>query len=195
MTFASKSLFAFAAVLSLGAPQWVQAEELNLKETPETTTVALSPFSFGPELGGLFALNEELRDKSEAFLELGVATSAIFADHFALGANVDWLLRGSSFGGGITLDYILGQGAFRPFFGVGIGLQYLDNGLKFGDAFGVSGTLHPGILFDITDALQLRLRVPITMVTNQNFDQLAGVDFALLFSSPHRTTRVKKLNY
>lgn len=195
MSFATTSLFAFAALLGLGAPQWVQAEELNLKETPETTTVALSPFSIGPEMGGLFALNDELRDQSEAFLELGVTTSAVFADHFALSANVDWLLRGSSFGGGITLDYIFGQGAFRPFFGAGVGLQYMDNGLRFGDAFGVSGTFHPGILFDITDALQLRVRVPVTMVTNQNFDQLAGVDFALLFSSPHRTTRVKKLTY
>jgi opacity protein-like surface antigen len=186
---------ALAALAIIGSAQWVAAEELNLKETPETTTVALTPFSLGVEVGGLAALNDELRDKNETFFQFGIASSIIFADHFAMGLNFDWFVPGSSMGGGLTLDYILGKGAFRPFAGAGVGLHRFDNDHKFSDEFGISGTVHAGLLFDVMDELQLRVRVPLYMVANKNYDQLAGVDFALLFSNPLRNTRVKKLTY
>jgi|GEM_PF-761951 len=179
----------------LFAVSFGHAEDLNLKETPETTSVSLSPFSFGAEIGGLFALNSELRDQNEAYLELGVATSILFAEQFAVGLHYDWFIPGSSQGGGLTLDYLLGSGAFRPFIGAGLGLHYSDNGQKFGDAFGIAGAGHIGLIFDVLDELQLRIRAPLILVGNNYGDKLAGLDFALLFSGPHRKTKVKKLTY
>jgi hypothetical protein len=195
----SKWISASALALVLGfslsatAPS-TQAEELNLKETPETTSVIVSPFSFGGTVGGLVALNEDLRNENETFLKLGVAASALFAQHFAMGLEYAFILPGSQ-GGSLTLDYLIGEGSFRPFVGANLGLHYIDAGLPFGESFGISGGAQVGVIFDVLDELQLRVRVPFTMVGNQNGDQLAGVDFSLLFSSPHRKTKVKKLNY
>jgi hypothetical protein len=171
------------------------AEDLNLNETADTTTQVVDPLSYGLTLGGLGALNQDLRDESETFLELGFDATILFADHFNAGINFNWLLPGQSKGGGLTLDYLMGDGAFRPFIGMGVGIQYMDERKPFGDAFGIAGRAHAGILFDVMDELQLRLRVPFMMVGNANADQLAGVDFSVLISGPHRHTKVKKLNY
>lgn len=187
--------FASSVALSLSLLAFApQAEELNLNEKADTTTVTVSPFSFGGTVGGLVALNEDLRNENETFLKLGVATSAVFAQHFAMGLEYVFLLPGSQ-GGSLTLDYLFGDGAFRPFVGANLGLHYIDAGLPFGESFGISGGAQVGIIFDILDELQLRVRAPFTVVGNQNGDQFAGVDFSLLFSSPHRKTKVKKLSY
>jgi hypothetical protein len=183
-----------ASILAAAAPA-VHSEELNLNEKADTSAMVLDPLSFGLTVGGLAALNEDLRNESETFLELGVDASILFAEHFNMGLQFNWLLPGQSKGGGLTLDYLLGSGAFRPFIGAGIGIQYMDEGKKFGDAFGIAGRGHAGILFDVMDEMQLRIRVPFIMVGNENADQLVGVDFSILFSGPHRHTKVKKLTY
>jgi len=171
------------------------AEDLNLKASPETTTVALNPFSYGGTVGGLFPVNQELRDEQAAFVNLGLNVDIRFAECFSLGAEYSWLVPGSSQGGGLTLDYLLGKGAFRPFVGVGGGLLYVDEGKPFGNSFGVTGSARVGLLFDVLETLQLRVAVPFTFVGNDNPDQFAGVNFTLLFSGPNRHTQVRKLTY
>jgi hypothetical protein len=183
--------FAFLSLASLAA----YSEELNLHEAADTASMIVDPMSFGVIVGGLTALNDDLRNESESFLELGLEANVLFADQFNMGAYFNWLLPGKSKGGGLSLDYLLGQGPFRPFVGAGIGIQYMDEGKPFGDAFGIAGNGHIGILFDVMDEMQLKLRVPLILVGNQNYDQLVGVDFSLLFSGPHRHTKVKKLTY
>jgi hypothetical protein len=190
-----KHLALWAIGSFLCASPAIQAEDLNLKETPETTSVALNPFSYGATVGGLFAVNKELRDSQAGFLNLGLNADIRFADQFSLGLEYGWLIPGSSQGGGITFDYLLGKGALRPFVGLGGGLTYMDEGKPFGNSFGANGSARIGLLFDVLDQLQLRVAVPFVLIANDNPDQLAGVNFTLLFSGPHRHTQVKKLTY
>ena len=173
-----------------------KAEDLNLKEKPDTVQATLSPLSFGFGLGAISALNTELSDRSPAFLKISLSPTFEVNDHFIAGLDLDWMLPGQNFGAEMSLDYLPVTGAFRPFIGVGGGMRYFDKlGSDFGHDFGPSGTAHVGMLLDIMDELQLRLRVPFYVVGNTAGDRAVGFDASLLFSSPLRTTHVKKLKY
>ncbi|MDB5048592.1 MAG: hypothetical protein JWO30_1663 [Fibrobacteres bacterium] len=186
---------ALTAVIGLaGRP--VNAEELNLNEKPDTVQASLSPYNFGLGAGVLSALNTELSDESPAFLKMSVIQSINFADRWNMGLDLDWMLPGQNWGGNLTLDYLLATGSFKPFLGAGGGFSYFDkSGADFGHNLGASGTVHVGMILDVLDELQLRIRVPFTVVTNDAFDKTVGLDVGFLFSSPHRKTKVRKLIY
>ncbi len=173
-----------------------RAEDVNINEKPETTMVSLMPYSLGVGAGVFSALNTELQDESPAFLKLSIIQSINFADRFNLGLDADWLAPGNNWGGELSLDYLLATGTFKPFFGAGGGIRYFDKAnSNFGHDLGVSGTVHVGMIFDVMDELQLRIRVPFTLVANDAGDRGVGLDVGILFSSPQRTSRVKKLKY
>lgn len=189
-----RSLTLAAAVAIAG--QTVKAEDLNLNEKPDTVRVSLSPYSFGVGAGVISALNDELSDESPAFLKLSVIQSVNFAENWNAGMDLDWMLPGQNWGGDITVDYLLATGGFKPFVGVGAGIRYFDKGgSDFGHDLGASGTVHAGMILDVLDELQLRIRVPFHVVANDAGDRGVGVDVGFLFSSPQRKTRVKKLIY
>jgi hypothetical protein len=96
----------------------------------------------------------------------------------------------------MSVSYLFGNAAFRPFVGAGAGLRSLDyKGEKFGDGLGVEGLVHAGLYLDVLDNLQLRVRVPYRVIANSHKDQAAGLDISLLFSSGMRKTKVRKLTY
>ncbi len=188
------SILAMAASVFLTQAA-AQAEDLNLNNRPETTSVALSPYSFGFGVGAMTALNPELRDESAAHIRLSFAQSIRFQENLDLGLDLDWWGPGGNWGGTLFLDYLIGQGAVRPLIGVGGGIHHWDYYDEFGEGFGAAMTAHAGILLDVTDELQLRVRIPYHLTLNANQDMSAGLDLALLISSPHRKTNVKKLKY
>ncbi len=184
---------AFAFALAGGT---VKAEELNLNEKPDTVTVSLSPYSIGVGGGVISALNTELMDESPAFLKLSVIQSIHFAERWNMDLDMDWLLPGQNWGGELSLDYLLATGNFKPFIGAGGGFRYFDKaGSDFGHDIGASGTVHVGMILDVLDEMQLRIRVPFHIVANDAGDRGVGLDVGLLFSSPLRNTKVKKLKY
>jgi hypothetical protein len=185
---------AFAAMLGAAAGS-ARAEDLNLNEKADTVQASLSPYSLGLGAGVISALNEELSDRSAAFLKLSVIQSLQFTDHLAAGLDLDWMLPGQSFGGELTFDYLMATGAVKPFVGLGGGIRYFDKAGPFGDNLGAAGSIHAGLILDVMDELQLRIRLPYHVVANQAKDQGVGIDVGFLFSSPLRTTRVKKLKY
>src|SRR5258706_6575122 len=139
-------LLTFAAAMAL-AGQAVMAEELNLNEKPDTVLVAsLEPYSFGLGGGVISSLNTELSDRSPTFLNLSVVQPIAFQEHWIAGLDLDWMLPGESWGGDLTLDYLLATGPFKPFIGAGGGFRYFDK-LKssFGNDIGASGTVHVGM--------------------------------------------------
>jgi len=175
-----------------------RGEDLNLNEKPETSMVYLKPFALGFGVGGLASINQELMKQSNMFLKLTVPLSFRFQEHWEVGLDLDWWLPSAAdFGGALNANYVFGQGAFRPFIGAGAGMQYLKHDAypRFGDNFGLEGIAQVGMYFDITDEAQLRLRVPFHVVANNDIDRAAGLDVAILFSSPQRTTKIKKLKY
>ncbi len=172
-----------------------QAENLDLTSHPDTVTVGLSPYSLGFGIGALGAVNHDLSDRSNMFLKLAIAQTIRFQEHWDVGMDLEWWLPGINLGGTMNLDYIFGTGSFKPFVGLGVGMQYIDGYNRFGEGFGIEGTGHLGMYLDVLDNMQLRIRAPLQMVANKNFDHAAGLDIALLFSSPQRNTRVKKLKY
>lgn len=188
-------LLTLLAALSLGG-QAVMAEDLNLNNKADTVTGSLSPYSFGLGAGVVTALNPELEDESPAFMKLSIIQSITFAERWNMGLDLDWLLPGQNWGGELSLDYLLATGSFQPFIGAGGGMRYFDKSSRdFGENIGVSGTVHAGMLLDVMDELQLRIRVPFHMIANRDGDRGVGLDVGFLFSSPHRNTKVRKLKY
>lgn len=181
---------------SAAAPRIASAEDLNLSEKPDTISASLSPYSLGLGAGVISSLNDELSARSAAFMKLSIIQSIQVTDHLSMGLDLDWMLPGQSWGGEISLDYLMATGPIKPFVGVGGGFRYFDKyGSDFGNDLGASGTVHAGMLLDVLDELQLRVRVPFHLVANTAGDQGVGVDVGFLFSSPLRTTKVKKLKY
>lgn len=189
------SMLTLAALLAFAGPK-AMAEELNLNEKPDTVVAFISPYSFGLGGGVISALNDELSDENPTFLKLSVVQSIQFQEHWVAGLDLDWMLPGQNWGGDLTLDYLLATGNFKPFIGAGGGFRFFDKqGSSFGNDIGASGTVHAGMLLDVLDELQLRIRVPFHVVANTAGDRGVGVDVAFLFSSPLRNTKVKKLKY
>jgi hypothetical protein len=188
-------LLSLVAAIAL-AGGTVKAEELNLNEKPDTVQVSLSPYSLGVGAGVLSALNTELMDQSPAFLKLSVIQSINFAERWNMGLDLDWMLPGQNWGGELSVDYLLATGSFKPFLGAGGGFRYFDKtGSDFGHDLGASGTVHVGMMLDVLDEMQLRIRVPFHLVANDVRDMGIGVDVGVLFSSPLRNTKVRKLKY
>jgi hypothetical protein len=54
---------------------------------------------------------------------------------------------------------------------------------------------HVGMVLDVMDEMQMRIRVPFHFVGNETQDRLVGLDVAFTLGSPLRNKRVKKLVY
>jgi hypothetical protein len=187
---------ALAALLGVAAAApSARAEDLNLNEKPDTVQASLSPYSLGLGAGVVSAINDELSNESAAFLKLSVIQSLQFTEHTAAGLDLDWMLPGQNWGGELTFDYLMLTGSIKPFVGIGGGFRYFDKAGPFGDNLGAAGSVHAGLLLDVLDEMQLRIRVPYFVVANKAGDQGVGLDVGFLFSSPLRTTKVKKLKY
>jgi hypothetical protein len=185
-------LFALVAL----TPTAAQAEDVNLNNYPETTTVALSRYSVGPGIGVVGSVAGDMTRISDQFLSLSVSQSIRFRDNWDLGIDAEYWAPGSNFGGTMAVSYLIGNAAFRPFVGVGAGLRSLDYPDEaFGKGLGVEGLVHAGIYLDVLDNMQMRVRVPYRFIANSHRDQAAGLDVALLFSSSMRKTTVRKLQY
>lgn len=187
-------LAAFCLATAL-APR-VSAEDVDTSSRPDTVRVNLRPYSIGIGAGSFASINSELADESQAFLKLSLAQSIQFGDHLAMGVDVDWFAPGGNWGGDMTVSYLMGTASFKPFIGAGAGFHYFDKaGTDFGQGLGPSVTAHAGLMLDVLDELQMRIRVPFHFIANEAQDRLVGVDVAFLFGSPLRTKRVKKLIY
>lgn len=183
----------FALLLAAGT---ARAEDVNLNDRPETTQVALSRYAIGPAIGVLGAVSGDMSTISQQFLSLSLAQSIRFRENWDMGLDVDWWAPGNNWGGDMSVSYLFGDAAFRPFVGAGAGLRSLDyNGEKFGKGLGVEGLVAAGLYLDVLDNLQMRVRVPYRVIADSHHDQAAGLDVSLLFSSGLRKTRVKKLTY
>ena len=191
----TSAAFLFASILA-AAPSFVAAEDVNLNARPETTEVALARYSIGPGIGVLGAVAGDMSDISPQLLSLTLAQSIRYRENWDLGLDVDYWAPRNNWGGTMSVSYLIGNAAFRPFVGLGAGLRSLDyEDEPFGKGLGVEGLVHAGAYLDVLDNLQLRVRVPYRVIANTHKDQAAGLDVSLLFSSGMRTTRVKKLTY
>jgi hypothetical protein len=172
-----------------------EAEDVDTTRRADTVGMTLSPYSFGLGAGTFSPLNPELRDESDMFLKL-TFTQTVSLDNWNVGLDVNWLLPGQNWGGDIFVDYLLDDRAIKPFVGAGAGFHAFDKrGDDFGQGLGPSATVHAGLLLDVLEELQLRVRVPFHLVANRAGDRGLGLDIAILFSSHLRKTRVRKLIY
>lgn len=172
-----------------------RAEDVDTSNHPDTVRAYLAPYTLGVGVGAISAINSELAEESEVFLKLSVAQMVRFGRYLALGLDLDWFAPGTNWGGDMSLNFLLGSATFKPFFGAGAGIHYFDTGEDFGQGLGPSGMIHAGLLLNVTEEMQARVRVPFHFVANKHEDRGVGLDIAVLFGSPLRTARVKKLAY
>lgn len=160
----------------------------------QVRTGPLSIYSGGLAVGAMNPLNNELKKESDAFFKLAFVNSVHLTNVTHLFFDIDWLAPGSNFGTEVGLDFHFIPRQFSPFVGAGVGARYFDkNDGDFGDNFGLSGTVHAGVLMDVTETTRIRLRVPYQGVLNEARDHAVGVDVGILWSGPYRG--VTKLHY
>ena len=161
------------------------------------TGVATSPltiYSAGLAVGAIRSLSDSLQSESKTFVKLSFIQDVYFTENIHLFADVDWLAPRANCGAEAGIDYLLLTSRVRPFVGAGAGVRYFDKkGNAFGDNFGPAATLHAGLVLDISQTMQVRVRIPFHATFNQNRDYGAGLDIGLLFSKPYR--HVKKFEY
>jgi len=157
-------------------------------------TTPLKIYSGGITLGGIRAVNDELKeDVTKNLLKVS------FANVFSIRPNVDLFMDASvyfpeaCYGADFGADFIFSPSEFRPFAGFGIGGFFVNRGGEFSDDFGPSITAHFGFTLDVTETVAVRLRAPYHFILNDFNDQAAGLDLTILFSS--RLKNVKKLQY
>jgi Lipid A 3-O-deacylase (PagL) len=161
--------------------------EANAHKSPVTT------YSGGVGFGAVTAVNDELREYSENFLKISVVNLLYFRDKVSFFFDLNWCAPGMNFGGDVGVDFFMTTSDIRPFVGAGIGAAYLDKSNEFGDNFGISGTIHAGCIFDISDNLSIRFRVPVTGINNDTKDITIGADVGFIISDKFK--RVRKLDY
>jgi hypothetical protein len=195
-SFALPATFATCLAFALAAAPAARAEDVDTSNHPDTVRVGLSPYSIGLGAGAFSSVNGELAEASEAFLKLSLVQSLQFGDHLLMGVDVDWFAPGGNWGGDMTVSYLMGTAAFKPFIGAGAGFHYFDKpGEDFGQGLGPSVVAQVGMVLDVMDEMQMRIRVPFHFVGNETQDRLVGLDVAFTLGSPLRNKRVKKLVY
>lgn len=184
----TKKAFALAAILSMAATLW--AEDPSEKGVP---TSPLTIYSGGIGVGAFRSLNKELQAKQENFLKVSFQNTVYFKENMGVFIDIDWFCPGNNFGADLGFDIVPVTGSFRPFIGAGVGAHYFDKTGKFGDNIGPSGTVHIGIALDLTNRVQMRIRVPYHIAADKTNDQAIGAEIGFLFSG--RFKNIKKLNY
>ncbi|MFC1584636.1 hypothetical protein ACFL5V_03710 [Fibrobacterota bacterium] len=178
-------------LISLVGLNAVLADDPSEKGVP---TSPLTVYSGGIGGGAAFSLNDELSRESEQFFKLSFINSMRYKENLNLFMDVDWFIPGNNYGVDFGIDYLLSSSEFSPFLGMGVGAHYFDKeGADFGENVGASATVHLGFLLDLSDALQIRVRVPYHFTANDARDQAIGLDIGFLFSDRFR--HIKKLNY
>lgn len=164
------------------------SSERNVSKTP------LKILSSGLGIGSVLSINEELKNTSEQFLSVSFINSVYLKDHINLFIDASWFAPGPNFAANMGFDFFMTQSGFRPFVGLGAGVQYYEkSNYDAGENIGPSGTIHAGFLLDVTDRLQVRFRIPYYVAANHSRDHAAGFELGFLFSG--RFKNVKKLNY
>lgn len=176
-----------ALVLSTGIARGSDPSEEGVPTSP------LKIYSGGLGIGAVRPLNVEMEEVSGQFLKLSLVNSLTVTRNVELFIDADWLLPGKNGGGVIGIDWMFLSERIRPFAGIGAGAYHIDHGGSFGDNFGISLTAHAGAIFEVTDNVALRIRVPYYAVFNSYYDHGAGLEGGLIFSS--RFKHVRKLNY
>lgn len=160
-------------------------------------TSPLGIYTGGIGVGAIKPMNDELKAEQSMFLKLTFMNSFYFREDMSLFLDADWFIPGKNFGADFGFDFIPFQGDVRPFIGAGVGAHYFNkpdaHGAKFGDNFGPSGTVHLGCIIDLTDRVQIKVRVPFHFVGNATSDMGTGIDVGMMFGSRYRN--VKKLDY
>ena len=169
----------------------------TISADPTESGVPTSPlviYSGGISVGAIKSLNDSLKLESKSFFKLSFINDIYLTDPAHLFIDADWLAPRANFGLDVGFDYFLVHSKCRPFVGAGIGVRHFDKKKdSFGDNIGPSGTVHAGMMLELSDMTQMRFRVPFHVVLNKTSDMGVGVEIGLLFSKPYRN--VKKLNY
>jgi hypothetical protein len=178
-----KMMSLIVAFCAAGLVTAADHSEQNVYTSPATV------YSGGLAIGSVVSLDPESRIYDKEYLKITFSNTFNITDRLDLFFDIDWL-GAANFGTDIGFDFYLMKSRFRPFAGLGVGVQYFD---KNSDNIGPSGTMHVGFALDVTENMQVRFRVPLYAVATQNRDRSAGLDVGFLFSKGYK--KVKKLNY
>ncbi len=154
----------------------------------------LQIYSGGVSVGALKSLNDELDLESSQFVKVSLNNLFYFRKQMSLSFDLDWFGPGPNFGADFGFNYFFSETDLRPFIGAGVGAHYFDREkVDFGESFGPSLKAQAGMLFELSETVQLKFQIPFHVVLNEFNDQGIGVEIGILFSGRHKS--VQKLNY
>ncbi len=170
--------------------------QVALAGDPSEQGVKTSPlkiYAGGIGAGAMLPLNEEFETYKTRFLKLSFINTWQFQEYTALFLDMNWYAPDNDFGLDAGFDFLLSSSSFRPFFGFGIGGHYFEKTDDFNKNFAPSASAHVGFMVDITESVQVRLRIPYVVMLNESRDHGAGFDMGVMFTDKLR--KVRKLNY
>jgi len=159
----------------------------------ETPSGRLKIYSGGFSLGGCKPVSDSLEEFAESMGSLSFVNTFYFRENISFFWDLNWFFPKANLGSDLGLDIMLLTGDVRPFIGAGAGVQYFDKSEKFSDNIGPSAVVHAGVVFELTDAVDVKVFIPYHVVLNKTRDQTLGVQFAIMFSN--RFKKVKTLEF
>jgi hypothetical protein len=170
LAFAS---FSFAQPLSLGKPN---------EEKEHSSWLNLG---FG--LGALSSLNTSYKQQGKAFFNPSILAGIQFAELTAVTLEFDMTVPDGGLGGFVGVEQQILKTDITPFVEAQIGARYpgyekREDDLKFGDVFGVAGSLNGGLIFFREKSFRIRLKGGYEMLFNKQDDKSWNAEVNFFFA-------------
>jgi hypothetical protein len=176
-----RTVFTALAVASTA----VLAQPLQL-DTPVEPTKFVPYGLVGPSFGAFAPVTESFSDQAGVFAKAGLATQFMFLPLTGMTLDADATFPDGGFGGSVGLVQEVVPAVISPFAGATAGFRRVgtsdDRGGKFADRFGPTVGLNAGLRIFREGPVQVRARASWELVLNDEKDQGAGFDIAILWA-------------
>jgi len=180
MTPARNTVFMIVLLLlAMGNPMAAESPHAIKMEEPDEETQYRSNFRLGLMFGNMFALSDDLRDRSEHFARTGLQLSYHFTSTTAFTADFDLLMPDGGTSGRFGVQQAFLPFEISPYAGAQAGYGYFfkqdNDNTQFGDRFMGAFQLNGGIDFFRESQFQVRTQANYDIwIGNQTYQGLGG---------------------
>jgi len=177
-------------LLSLVLVSFSLAQPLSLGK-PNEEKEHSSWLNLGVGFGALGPLSNSYKKQGKAFFAPSLLADIQFASMTAVSLQLDMTAPDGGFGGFVGLEQQVLKTDITPFIEAQVGARHpgydkRGDDVKFGDVFGVAGSLNGGLIFFRENPFRLRLKGGYEMIFNNQKDKSwkAEVNFFFALGRP-----------